>query len=96
MPFFLLPESENRIEKSCFYQDSWLFENMQVFNFCTKNTNVSQIMGTWEPIGIFFHWYIFSKALMVHTTLPNFLFLAYLCPEIWAAGKNDPLDLSGP
>ena len=31
----------------------------------------------------------FSKALMLHYHIPNFMFLIYLYPEIWAAGKND-------
>ena len=37
-PFLLLSGSEKRIEKSCFYQELWTFENgIHIFSFCTRN-----------------------------------------------------------
>ena len=52
---FLLGESENRVEKSCFYQELWYFENsIWIFNFCTKSVDISKIMGTRELISITF------------------------------------------
>lgn len=52
---FLLGESENRVGKSCFYQELWYFENsIWIFNFCTKSVDISKIMGTRELISITF------------------------------------------
>ena len=83
---FLFLKSENRIEKSCFYQELWLFENsIHIFNFVTKNTDASKILGTWQLFGIFF-----QKLLWCTTTVPNLLFAAYPYADIWTTGKNDP------
>ena len=61
-PFFLLSVSQNRVEKSCFYQQLWVFEIIiKIFNCITKNDDISNIMGTWKLIGTFF-----SKTLMLH------------------------------
>ena len=83
--FFLLSESGNRIEKSSFNQELWLFENsIQIFNFWMKNADVRKILRTWY--------------LMVSwcTTEPNFLFLAYPYLEIWTTSKNYPQAYHGP
>ena len=48
-------QSENSIEKAWIYQEWWIFENgTQIFDFCTKNVDISKIMQTWELIGLFF------------------------------------------
>ena len=48
---FLLSETVKRIEKFCFYQQLFLFENSIWFlNFCTKNADFSKIMGTYGVI----------------------------------------------
>ena len=57
--------------------------NIEIFNH--KETDVSKIRGNWELISIFF-----QKLSWCTTTTPNILFLPYLYPEIWTAGKNDP------
>ena len=60
--FFLLYRTGNRIEKCCFFQEFWLFENsIQVFNFCTKILTSAKLWRTGN-----FQAYFFSKALMVH------------------------------
>lgn len=40
-------KTENKIEKSFFYQELWLFENnTQIFNFYSKNAHVNKL---WKP-----------------------------------------------
>lgn len=65
--FFLLSDSENRIEKrSCFYQELCLFKNGRyIFNFW-KNVDVSETMGIckinykiWKTLMIHYHCYKF-------------------------------------
>ena len=59
---FLLSASKNRVEKSCFYQQLWVFEIIiKIFNCITKNDDISNIMGTWKLTGTFF-----SKTFMLH------------------------------
>ena len=52
---FLLSESVNIIEKSCFYQELWSFKNglKGSKNFYTKNADFSKIKQIWEITGIF-------------------------------------------
>ena len=66
IPFFIISESENRAEKSCSYQELWLFEKgLETFSEsfeclhkkCRRQQNYGNL-GT--------NWYIFSRALMVH------------------------------
>ena len=46
-PFFLLSVSKNRVEKSYFYQQLWVFEIIiKIFNCIKKNDDISNIMGT--------------------------------------------------
>ena len=83
--FFLLPEPEDRIEKSCFSIKSYgslkIVFRISIF---AQKCDVRKI-ETWGLTGIFF-----QKFSWCTTTVPNFLFLAYPYPEIWAAGKSDP------
>lgn len=83
--FFLDLESENSIAKSWVHQELWLFESgMQIFDFYTKNVDVSKIMQTWKR---------FQKLSWCTTTVPNLKFLAYLYPEILTAVTVDPSGL---
>ena len=55
--------------------------------FSTKSAELSIIRRTWKLKGI-----LFQKLSWCTTTVPNFQFLAYSDPEIWAVGYKDPLD----
>ena len=67
------------IDKSCFYQQLWLFENsVQIFNFAQKMLTSVKIC---ELIITFF-----GKLLWCNTTLQIFLLLTYFYLELWTTG----------
>ena len=63
IPFFIISESENRTEKSCFHQELWLFENglktfYESFECLHKKCRRQQNYGNLRT-----NRYIFSKPL---------------------------------
>ena len=77
IPFFILSETENRIEKSCFIRSYGSLKIVcRYSNFLQK---------CWEVIGLFF-----QKRSWCCTTVPNFMSVAYHYPEINHWQKKTP------
>ena len=98
-PFFLHWEYENRIEKSCFYQEILFFScfyriflfleivyRFSIFTKKRKNADVSKIK---ENLGT--NWDIISKAPMVHYCCTKFHVSSKFLSRDMARGKSDPL-----
>ena len=72
-PFLLLSESNKTELKNLVSIKGYGSEkSIWIFYFCTKNHDVSKIMGIWELIGVYF-----QRLSWCTTTEPNFLFVAY-------------------
>ena len=90
-PFFLLLESENKVEKSCFYQELWSLKIVHRFSIFKQKCWRQQNYGN---LGV--NWYVFSKALMVHYHCTKFLVSSISLSRVMGHGQKHPLGLNRP